>query len=180
MPRYFAFLRAINVGGRTVKMDELRRTFESLGFRNVETFIASGNVIFDSAAKDPCVLELKIQKKLHAKLGYDVPVFLRSAGELAAIADHQPFSGTALASAALLNVGFLAAECDDSARDAVTKLRTEVDDFHLHGREIYWLLRKRQMAALVTLAKLEKALGGRRCTFRTMNTVQRMVAKFCQ
>ena len=51
MTRYIAFLRAINVGGHTVKMAELKRLFEALGFTNVETFIASGNVIFDSSAK---------------------------------------------------------------------------------------------------------------------------------
>ena len=47
MPRYITFLRAINVGGHTVKMDRLREIFESLGFANVETFIASGNVVFE-------------------------------------------------------------------------------------------------------------------------------------
>lgn len=47
MSRLFAFLRAINVGGRTVKMERLRREFEVFGFPGVETFIASGNVVFD-------------------------------------------------------------------------------------------------------------------------------------
>ena len=51
MPRYVAFLRAVNVGGRIVKMDELRRPFAAAGFADVETFIASGNVIFDTTAK---------------------------------------------------------------------------------------------------------------------------------
>jgi uncharacterized protein (DUF1697 family) len=46
MPKYVAFLRAINVGGHTVKMDHLRRLFEALGFTNVETFIASSDVVF--------------------------------------------------------------------------------------------------------------------------------------
>ena len=51
MPRYIAFLRAVNVGGRIVKMDELREHFAAAGFSDVETFIASGNVIFSSSAK---------------------------------------------------------------------------------------------------------------------------------
>jgi len=51
MPRCVAFLRAINVGGRTVKMDYLRSLFEDLGFADVETFIASGNVVFESKVK---------------------------------------------------------------------------------------------------------------------------------
>ncbi|HXW01123.1 MAG TPA: DUF1697 domain-containing protein, partial [Anaerolineae bacterium] len=51
LPKYIAFLRAINVGGHTVKMDYLRRLFEEMGFSKVETFIASGNVIFEAVAK---------------------------------------------------------------------------------------------------------------------------------
>jgi len=49
MPRYVALLRGINLGGHTVKMDRLKKLFEELGLKNVETFIASGNVIFESA-----------------------------------------------------------------------------------------------------------------------------------
>ena len=61
MSKYIAFLRAINVGGHTVKMDVLRQLFESLGFANVETFIASGNVIFESKAGNVKALEKKIE-----------------------------------------------------------------------------------------------------------------------
>ena len=64
MTRYVAFLRAINVGGRRVKMHHLRELFESLGFSNVETFIASGNVIFDSPAEDTRKLEQRIEDHL--------------------------------------------------------------------------------------------------------------------
>lgn len=64
MPRYVAFLRAINVGGRTVKMDRLREIFESLGLGDVETFIASGNVIFRSRSTKPQALEKKIERSL--------------------------------------------------------------------------------------------------------------------
>jgi len=60
MPKFIAFLRAINVGGHVVKMDQLRRFFEALGFANVETFIASGNVIFESKSKDPAALQRQI------------------------------------------------------------------------------------------------------------------------
>ena len=61
MKKYIAFLRAINVGGHNVRMDDLKAVFERQGFRNVETFIASGNVIFNSDTHDPEVLEQKIE-----------------------------------------------------------------------------------------------------------------------
>ena len=65
MPKLIAFLRAINVGGHNVKMDALRELFIELGCTNVETFIASGNVIFDSKAKNIKTLENKIAEHLH-------------------------------------------------------------------------------------------------------------------
>src|SRR5215211_2292119 len=85
MPKYIAFLRAINVGGHTVKMDYLRTLFEDLGLMNVETFIASGNVIFDSPARRPKALEQKIETFLKEKFGYAVATFIRSAAELAVV-----------------------------------------------------------------------------------------------
>ena len=83
MPRTIAFLRAVNVGGHTVKMDALRRHFESLGFSNVETFIASGNVIFETPFKNARTLESSIENKLRDALGYEVAAFLRTDAELA-------------------------------------------------------------------------------------------------
>ena len=67
MQKYIAFLRAINVGGHTVKMDRLREIFETMGFSNVETFIASGNVIFETKSKDVDSLVKMIKKKLEPK-----------------------------------------------------------------------------------------------------------------
>ena len=84
MPRYIAFLRAINVGGHTVKMDALRELFEALGFEQVETFIASGNVIFETTETDTAALERRIETHLQAALGYAVATFLRSDAEVAA------------------------------------------------------------------------------------------------
>src|SRR5262249_56400329 len=91
MPLHVAFLRAINVGGRVVKMDHLRALFEGLGLANVETFIASGNVIFESPVRKAKALEARIEAHLRDSLGYAVGVFIRSPAELAAVAGHRPF-----------------------------------------------------------------------------------------
>ncbi len=61
MPRHIAFLRGINVGGHRVKMDELRRLFGELSFSDVSTFIASGNVVFESPDEDRAGLEREIE-----------------------------------------------------------------------------------------------------------------------
>ena len=81
MPRYFALLRGINVGGHRVKMDRLRELVEALGFEHVETFIASGNVIFSSASRDVHTMEERIARQLQEALGYEVPTLIRSQSE---------------------------------------------------------------------------------------------------
>lgn len=91
MDRYVALLGGINVGGHRVKMSDLRSLFETMGFDGVETFIASGNVIFGSAVRDTDALERQIEHHLHDALGYKVPTFIRSWEELNAVADFQPF-----------------------------------------------------------------------------------------
>src|SRR4051812_29802226 len=91
MPRLIAFLRAINVGGHNVTMAQLRKEFEALGLKEVETFIASGNVIFTSRATDLRALERKIEAQLQRALGYEVATFVRTCSEVAALAEYRPF-----------------------------------------------------------------------------------------
>ena len=69
MPHYIAFLRGMNLGNRRLKMDVLRTLFEELKFSGVETFIASGNVIFTAKSNDPQKLEQQIEAHLKKSLG---------------------------------------------------------------------------------------------------------------
>jgi uncharacterized protein (DUF1697 family) len=177
MLRYIAFLRAVNVGGHTVKMDELRMLFESLGFSKVETFIASGNVIFESKSGDGGALAKRIEGLLHKALGYEVAAFIRTDAEIAAIAQYKPFSDSALKSALALNVAFLAEPLPDEARKILMKLKTNIDDFHVHGREVYWLCRKKQSESTFSNAVFERALKIQ-TTFRGFNTVLKLAAKY--
>src|SRR5690606_6845446 len=89
--RYIAFLRAINVGGHTVTMDRLRALLEGIGLRNVSTFIASGNVLFESSLPAE-ELERKMAEHLERSLGYEVRVFLRTPDELRSVLERLPFS----------------------------------------------------------------------------------------
>jgi uncharacterized protein (DUF1697 family) len=177
MPRYIAFLRAINVGGHTVKMDHLRRLFVDLGFTGVETFIASGNVVFEAATQDTKTLEKLVGDALREALGFEVATFIRTDAELAAIASYQPFPQPILDAAEALNIAFLAAAAGDECQQKLAVLRTEIDDFHVHGREVYWLCRKRQSESNFSNAVLEKTLGIK-ATLRGVNTVKKMAAKY--
>jgi uncharacterized protein (DUF1697 family) len=176
--KYVAFLRAVNVGGRVIKMQELKKQFEALKFSNVETFIASGNVIFDSPATDTAALERRIDEHLRAALGYRAEAFLRTTAELAEIAAYQPFPAAELnADGASLYVAFLPAPLSNDARERVMALRTELDDFHLHGRELYWLIRGKMSDSTITPTSLGKAIGAPTTT-RNINTIQRIAAKY--
>lgn len=178
MPKYIAFLRAINVGGHTVKMDQLRSLFEALGFSQVETFIASGNVIFDSPSRSPQALEKKIEKSLAGALGYAVATFIRSASELSDVAAHKPFSETELNTPGhTLYIGFMTARPNDAAEQLLLASNSKVDDFHLHGRELYWLLRTKFGDSKFSGARLEKTLG-MAVTLRNVTTVAKLVAKY--
>lgn len=178
MPKYVAFLRAINVGGHTVKMDHLRRLFETLDFSNVQTFIASGNVIFDSKTKSAKALEKKIEKHLQGALGYEVATFIRTTSELAVIADYKPFPDEELkAEDHALYIAFLADEPGDEAKQKVLSLNTAADEFHISGRELYWLCRKKISESEVSGPSLAKALG-MQSTLRNSTTVKKIAAKY--
>ena len=177
--RYFAFLRAINVGGHTVKMDILRQLFESLGYDNVETYIASGNVIFECPLVDTAALEREIAAKLGQALGYEVATFLRTAVELAAIASHRPFSLVELEIAQAINIAFFSNAVDEPATQKLMNLQTEIDTFHVHGREVYWLCRKKQSESTFSNAVLEKTIG-RPSTLRGVNTILKLADKYVQ
>jgi uncharacterized protein (DUF1697 family) len=175
--RWIAFLRAINVGGHTVKMDYLRQLFESLGLDRVETYIASGNVVFDTPVQSTSVLEKRIEESLRVALGYDVATFIRTPAELTEIIRYTPFSQADLEFAQALNVAFLSAPLDDGARQKLMRLKTDIDDFHVHGCQVYWLCRKKQSESTFSNAVLEKTIG-QSSTLRGMNTLQRIVAKY--
>jgi uncharacterized protein (DUF1697 family) len=177
MARYIAFLRAINVGGHTVKMDVLRQHFEALGFSNVETFIASGNVVFETTTKNTKALEKKIEQQLRESLGYEVATFIRTEAELAAIAKYQPFPPAQMEATSAFNIAFLAEPLDAVSQKKLLALKSDIDDFHVQGREVYWLCRKKQSESTFSNVVLEKTMG-RSSTIRGINTIQKMAAKY--
>ena len=122
MPRYVAFLRAVNVGGRIVKMDALRGHFAAAGFANVETFIASGNVVFDTKAKPGPALEARIEGALKKALGYDVPTFVRSLADVVTAAERTLFPEKDVAAAGALLVGLLKPPVDPAAQKRLNAL----------------------------------------------------------
>ena len=177
MPRYFAFLRAINVGGHIVKKEKLRELFESLGFFNVETFIASGNVIFKTKSKNAKALEKKIEEHLRESLGYEVATFLRTDNELIQITERRPFADSALEVATANNIGFIEEPLSNDATKSLMDLQSEIDQFHVEGREVHWLSRMKQSDSTFSNAVFERVTKSK-ATFRGVNTISRLAAKY--
>ena len=176
--KYAAFLRAINVGGHVVKMDRLRTLFEAAGFRGVETFIASGNVVFEPSRKSAGDLERAIEIHLKKALGYPVATFVRSMPELAAIVKLEPFGPESLKPPDSIFVGLLRSAVSKDARRQIAALSNDVDTVMADGREVYWRARKGFAESTMSYGVFEKLLKTD-ATFRNLNTIRRMAAKYC-
>ena len=179
MFRFIAFLRAINVGGgRTVKMQSLRQVFESLGFSKVATFIASGNVVFETTTKNTKSLEREIERALKEALGYEVHTFVRGEADLIKIANYRPLPQLQFDETWQSNIIFLADNLNEKLKQHVNASGTHTDAFKVHGREIYWRRRKQQNGAVFSTVPLEKILGPA-FTVRGANTIEKIVSKYC-
>lgn len=171
-----AFLRAVNVGGRTVKMDALRALLTQNGYTRVETFIASGNVIFATPPTLPGAVETHLEALLKAHFGFEVTTFVRSMGELAQADTATPFTESELAGH-VLYVGFLKAAVSPESLARLLVYANEVDEFRIVDRTVYWLCRKTISESDFSGNLLEKALG-QSCTLRNRTTVQKVLAKW--
>jgi len=176
MERYVAFLRGMNLGGRRIKNEELRREFEALGFSEVNCFRASGNVVFDVERGGEAELTEEIEAGLGEALGYAVPVFLRGAGELRAVAAAEPFDASLFsASKGKLQVAFLSAAPEVASRKKALAFTSDEDRLVVDGRELYWLPSGGISETDLDLKSLESILGP--WTMRTKGTIDQIAAK---
>ena len=175
MSRYVALLRAINVGGHVVKMDRLRALFDEMDFDDVETVIASGNVLFSSTARSATALEEKIERHLESALGYEVTTFIRTPAEMGAVAAFDPFPGM-VEEGHSLSVAFLKEHPGRPVVERLHGMRTDYDELLVHGRELYWLARGRMSDSKVWRTPMEKVLGGP-ATSRNVTTVRKLAGR---
>ncbi|HEV3375682.1 MAG TPA: DUF1697 domain-containing protein [Thermoleophilaceae bacterium] len=178
MSDYAAFLRGINVGkAHRVGSAELRGCFEAAGLSGVATFRTSGNVAFDGDGAPAGELRERIETALEGMLGYEVSVFLRSAGEMRAIAAEEPFPAEQVeGSKGKVQVVLLTAKPGTAERKSVLRLATESDALAFGDRELYWLPSGGTQESELDLKAIGKELGV--TTMRTKGTVDQMAAKF--
>jgi uncharacterized protein (DUF1697 family) len=175
MPRHIAFLRGINLGKRRVKMERLAGLFEELRFTKVWTYIASGNVVFDARAGDRAALERRIEAHLAKSLGYEVFTFVRTAEELAAIAEFEPFP--AVAESDNIYVSLCRGPLGQKLAKEFAACGTEVDEFRVRKSELYWLCRVKLTESTVWRSPALKALSASPSTMRNLTTLRKLAAK---
>lgn len=174
MTKYVAFLRAINVGGNAIiKMADLKRMFESAGLENVQTYIQSGNVIFETEEKDIDAVEERIEQQLEGAAGYKIHLFVRTMRELQSIVSNSPFKAKG---DEMVYVAFLNKKPVSKSQQALLALKNEADDFAVKGREVYHLRRDREKSVLAKTS-VEKVLK-LPATTRNMTTLQNIVNKY--
>ena len=175
MPKYAAFLRAVNLGPtRKISSADLREVFEGLGFEGVATFRTSGNVVFDARRKPAAP---SIEKGLAKVIGAEVPVFLRTEAEIGAMAAYEPFPRKLVdGSTGKLQVMLLDKKPAAKAQKEVLGHATDEDRLVLGTRELYWLPSGGIRDSPLNMRALEKLLGS--TTTRTKGTIEQLAAKY--
>jgi uncharacterized protein (DUF1697 family) len=177
MPNYVAFLRAINVGGRSIKMPELAAHFETLGYEAVETFINTGNVVFQSSVPSSVQLGEEIETPIAALLGFKSEVFVRDSLELQAILATAEVLLLQVPSGGELNVAFLKAPLTEAQAMILSGLSSPIDQFLVQGSEVYWTCRGAQNSSKFSNGVFEQKLK-LRSTFRRVSTLTQLSEKF--
>jgi uncharacterized protein (DUF1697 family) len=176
MPRYIAFLRGINLGNRRLPMSRLRELFEQLGFDDVATFIASGNVLFTTAKGKSAAMEGRISRHLQSSLGYGVDTFVRTTDEVAAVGRTRVFAEDGQ-EGTTIHVGFMQEKLPPKTVRALEQTGTQHDELRVVGQEIYWLCRVKITESKVWSLPAIKTLKLPTMTMRNLKSVRKLIAK---
>ncbi len=174
MNQYVAFLRGINVGGKTIKMDLLRKTLEASGFENVKTLLARGKVVFEAKKNETAKIKSEIEAQIKKAFSLDVRIILRNAKEIQSLLKSDPFKGIKVTPQTRLYVTFLSDE---------PKYKPSLPHRYLDGDYEILQVTGNQVISVVTLspehgttdamAILEKEFGAN-ITTRNWNTIQKL------
>jgi uncharacterized protein (DUF1697 family) len=170
-----AMLRGVNVGGhRKLSMEALRSVFADLGMRSVQTYIQSGNVVFEDDAKDPLSLARRLEDGIQDTFGFKSDVIVRTTAELRKVIATNPFAAAKFEPSRLLAV-FMASAPARQVRDQILALPCEPEEMHVKGRELYIYYPDGMARPKIPLARFEKLL---QCptTGRNWNTVNKLLA----
>jgi uncharacterized protein (DUF1697 family) len=170
-----SMLRGINVGGHNcIKMESLRTMYESLGLRDAQTYVQSGNVVFRTAARDLVGLAKRIENKIEQTYGFRPTVINRSSSELREAIGRNPFAGRDGIHPSKLLVTFLVTDPTPEARKEILSIQPDPEELRIAGREVYvyypnGIGRSKLSAALIERTLMTPGTG------RNWNTVTKLL-----
>ena len=177
MPTYVAMLRGINVSGhKMIKMESLRASFGALKLSNVQTYVQSGNVIFECADGSVAALSEKIERRILRDFGFSVPVFLRTSKELEQTIIRNPFLTDTAIDHSKLHVTFLSDAAPKMALEALQPLAVKPEQFRVLGRQVYLYCPNGYGRTKLSNTAIEKKLsvGATTRNWKTVNTLLAM------
>jgi uncharacterized protein (DUF1697 family) len=177
MPIYVALLRGINIGAhKRVKMDDLRESFEGLGFERVKTYIQSGNVVFKAGKSSSLALGKRIEERIVSDFGFSASVMVRTSDELGKTIDANPFLKQRGIDLEKLHVTFLEDIPPASGLKKLAEFTVAPDQSRCVGKEIFLYLPNGFSASSLWKVPWEKALAVVTTTrnWRTVNTIYEM------
>jgi len=177
MPIYISMLRGINVGGhKRIKMDQLRKSFEALGFEQVKTYIQSGNVVFTTGKTSPAALSKKIEERILKDFGFPASVISRTADEMSKMIAENPFLKQRGIDPAKLHVMFLSEPPTPAALKELAEVTVAPEQCQCSAREIYFYLPNGVSKSVLWNSPVDRILAVVTTTrnWRTVNTLHRM------
>jgi uncharacterized protein (DUF1697 family) len=170
--KYVAFLRGINVGGRIIKMTDLKACFEAMGFQNVATVLQTGNVLFEALEPDVSVLKQHIERALGSSFDYPAKVQVYTVDDLAKVLADCPFTGgdANYHSYVLFLEGNLASALAAEAKDIGPDEKVE-----LGNKVVYWRVKKGMTLKSPFAKHLTKAKYRDFNTNRNTNTLRKIL-----
>jgi uncharacterized protein (DUF1697 family) len=174
MKKYVAFLRGINVGGKTIKMDKLKGLFESLGFKNVKTILNSGNVIFEAPAKDTETLTRRIEDALSKAFSFEIDVVLRTYEQIIPLIESMPFKSVKVTSDTRLYVTFISDADKHELKMPYTPKEMSFKVIALKDGSIFSVLTLSPNTGTVDLMDFLSKEFGKKITTRNWNTIEKV------
>ena len=170
-----SMLRGVNLGPHNrMQMDALRKLYESLGLRCVETCLQSGNVVFKTAGRDLAKLAGRIEAGVESSFGAHTDVLLRTTAELREVIAANPFAGRSGIDPSKLLVDFLAREPSPEAKEKLLSVNIEPEELRIHGRELYIYFPNGMARPKLPSGLIDRTVK-MPCTGRNWNTVTKLL-----
>jgi uncharacterized protein (DUF1697 family) len=176
MNSFVVFLRGINVGGKTVKMERLKDCLTKAGYRNVRTLLASGNVLLEKEESDASDLKSSLEDVLQKEFGFQIEAFIRTEKEIRDLIQSDPFSGITITPHTRLYVTFLNALPTSTLALPYTSPEKDFTILRVTKREVISVLTLSEKRGTVDAMEILEKEYGKQVTTRNWNTIQKIAA----